>query len=145
MIHIKLDYKIILQCIFNFFQCTDVREVNLVYPIHNGSYIFAPPSARRNFLVFLLEEIGSDRAHCECMRRFAIFGTTHVIHCIITNFACLSGNKLTNWCLRNYKDIIHIKFDYKIILQCIFNCFQCTDVREVNLVYPIHNGSCTHL
>ena len=32
-----LDYKIILQCIFNFFQCTDVREVNLVYPIHNGS------------------------------------------------------------------------------------------------------------
>jgi hypothetical protein len=26
-----------------------------------------------NFLVFLLEEIGSDRAHCECMRRFASF------------------------------------------------------------------------
>ena len=22
---------------------------------------------------------------------------------------------------RNYKDMIHIKFDYKIILQCIFN------------------------
>ena len=45
-------------------------------------------------------------------------------------------------CIRNNKDMIHIKFDYKIILQCIFNCFQCTDVREVNLVYPIHNGSC---
>jgi hypothetical protein len=28
---------------------------------------------RVNFLVFLLEEIGSDRAHCECMRRFASF------------------------------------------------------------------------
>jgi hypothetical protein len=112
------------------------------------------------------------------LKRFASFGTTHVIHCIITNFACLSGNKLTNWCpssrrvfksikviyhcswalhlernisfkesihncncgfpwfiilncmifnleciicIRNYKDIIHIKFDYKIILQCIFN------------------------
>ena len=38
--------------------------------------------------------------------------------------------------------MIHIKFDYKIILQCIFNFFQCTDIREVNLVYPIHNGSC---
>jgi hypothetical protein len=53
-----------------------------------------------NFLVFLLEEIGSDRAHCECMRRFASFGRTHVIHCIITNFACLSGNKfmfLSRW------------------------------------------------
>ena len=36
----------------------------------------------------------------------------------------------------------HIKFDNKIILQCIFNFFQCTDIREVNLVYPIHNGSC---
>jgi hypothetical protein len=36
-------------------------------------------------------------------------------------------------CIRNYKDMIHIKFDYKIILQCIFNFFQCTDV---------HNGSC---
>jgi hypothetical protein len=24
--------------------------------------------------------------------------TTHVIHCIITNFTCLSGNKFTNWC-----------------------------------------------
>ena len=35
-----------------------------------------------------------------------------------------------------------IILDYKIILQCIFNCFQCTDVREVNLVYQIHNGSC---
>jgi hypothetical protein len=45
-------------------------------------------------------------------------------------------------CNRNYKDMIHIKFDYKIILRCIFNFFQCTDVREVNLVYPIHNGSC---
>ena len=48
-------------------------------------------------------------------------------------------------CIRNYKDMIHILsliiLDYKIILQCIFNCFQCTDVREVNLVYPIHNGS----
>jgi hypothetical protein len=68
-------------------------------------------------------EIGSDRAHCECMRRFASFGTTHVIHCIITNFACLSGNKFTNWCPS-------------------FNFFQYTDIREVNLVYPIHNGSC---
>jgi hypothetical protein len=38
----------------------------------------------------------SDRAHCECMRRFASFGTIHVIHCIITNCACLSGNKFTN-------------------------------------------------
>jgi hypothetical protein len=38
--------------------------------------------------------------------------------------------------------MIHIKFDYKIILQCIFNFCQCTDVREVKLVYPIHNGSC---
>ena len=49
-------------------------------------------------------------------------------------------------CIRNYKDMIHILsliiLDYKIILQCIFNCFQCTDVREVNLVYQIHNGSC---
>ena len=39
-------------------------------------------------------------------------------------------------CIRNYKDLIHIRLiilDYKIILQCIFNCFQCTDVREVNL------------
>jgi hypothetical protein len=26
-----------------------------------------------NFLVFLLDEIGSDRAHCECMRKFASF------------------------------------------------------------------------
>ena len=41
--------------------------------------------------------------------------------------------------------MIHIRLiilDYKIILQCIFNCFQCTDVREVNFVYQIHNGSC---
>ena len=45
-------------------------------------------------------------------------------------------------CIRNYKDMIHIKLDYKIILRCIFNFFQCTDVREVNLVYPIHIGSC---
>ena len=49
-----------------------------------------------NFLVFLLGGIGSGGAHCECMRRFVSFGTTHVIHCIITNFACLSGNKFTN-------------------------------------------------
>ena len=38
--------------------------------------------------------------------------------------------------------MIHIKFDYKIILQCIFNFLKWTDVREVNLMYPIHNGSC---
>ena len=41
--------------------------------------------------------------------------------------------------------MIHIRLiilDYNIILQCISNCFQCTDVREVNLVYQIHNGSC---
>ena len=44
--------------------------------------------------------------------------------------------------IRNNKDMIHIKFDFKIILQYIFNFFQCTDIREVNLVYPIHNGSC---
>jgi hypothetical protein len=92
------------------------------------------------------------------MRRFAIFGTTHVIHCIITNCACLSGNKLTNWCpsscmifnleciicIRNYKDMIHIKLDYKIILQCIFNFFQCTDVREVNLVYCLSGNKLTN-
>jgi hypothetical protein len=33
-----------------------------------------------NFLVFLLEEIGSDRAHCECMRRFASF-----VNCFLQN------------------------------------------------------------
>ena len=38
-------------------------------------------------------------------------------------------------CIRNYKDMIHIKLDYKIILQCIFNF-----ANEVNLVYPIHTG-----
>jgi hypothetical protein len=35
---------------------------------------------------------------------------------IIFNLECII-------CIRNYKDMIHIKFDY-------------------NLVYPIHNGSC---
>jgi hypothetical protein len=34
-----------------------------------------------NFLVFLLEEIGSDRAHCECMRRFSSFG-----NCFLQNW-----------------------------------------------------------
>jgi hypothetical protein len=34
-----------------------------------------------NFLVFLLEEIGSDRAHCECMRRFASF-----VNCFLQNW-----------------------------------------------------------
>jgi hypothetical protein len=29
---------------------------------------------------FLLEEIGSDRAHCECMRRFASF-----VNCFLQN------------------------------------------------------------
>jgi hypothetical protein len=33
-----------------------------------------------NFLVFLLEEIGSDRAHCECMRRYASF-----VNCFLQN------------------------------------------------------------
>ena len=33
------------------------------------------------FLVFLLEEIGSDRAHCECMRRFASF-----VNCFLQNW-----------------------------------------------------------
>jgi hypothetical protein len=59
-------------------------------------------------------EIGSDRAHCECLRRFASFGTTYVIHCIITNFACLSGNKCSNWCpssRRVFKSI-------KVIFHC---------------------------
>ena len=40
-------------------------------------------------------------------------------------------------CIRNYKDII---LDYKIILHSAFSIF--SNVREVNLVYPIHNGSC---
>ena len=34
-----------------------------------------------NFLVFLLEEIGSDRAHCECTRRFASF-----VNCFLQNW-----------------------------------------------------------
>jgi hypothetical protein len=72
------------------------------------------------------KKIGSDRVHCECMRRFASFGTIHVIHCIITNFACLSGNKFTNWCPSSYLSAFSIFFN----------------VREVNLVYPIHNESC---
>ena len=40
-------------------------------------------------------------------------------------------------CIRNYKDII---LDYKIILHSAFSIF--SNVREVNLVYPIHYGSC---
>jgi hypothetical protein len=39
-----------------------------------------------NFLVFLLEEIGSDRAHCECMRRFASF----VVFCKIDKLTLLN-------------------------------------------------------
>ena len=34
-----------------------------------------------NFLVFLLEEIGPDRAHYECMRRFATF-----VNCFLQNW-----------------------------------------------------------
>ena len=46
-------------------------------------------------------------------------------------------------CIRNYIKIWFtlslIILDYKIILQCIFNF---SNIREINLVNPIHNGSC---
>ena len=47
-------------------------------------------------------------------------------------------------CIRNYKDMIHISLiilDYNFFLSCsTFSIF--SNVREVNLVYPKHNGSC---
>jgi hypothetical protein len=49
-----------------------------------------------NFLVFLLEEIGSDRAHCECMRRFASF-----VNCFLQNWSIDTfkhkTDKYKNW------------------------------------------------
>jgi hypothetical protein len=74
---------------------------NYKNPTEEGhQFVSVLPDTPAQFVIiqFLLEEIGSDRAHCECMRRFASFGTTHVIHCIITNCAGVSGNTLTNWC-----------------------------------------------
>ena len=80
-------------------------------------------------------EIGSDRAHCECMRRFASFGTTHVIHCIITNFACLSGNKFTNWCPS-------ARLVFKSI-KVIFHCSWAVHLeRNISFKESIHNCNC---
>ena len=60
-------------------------------PKNEGKRVHVPPDEKTcghteinlqtvNFLVFLLEEIGSDRAHCECMRKFASF-----VNCFLQN------------------------------------------------------------
>jgi hypothetical protein len=80
--------------------------------------------------------IGSDRAHCECMRRFASFGTTHVIHCIITNCACLSGNEFTNWCPSSRRVFKSIKV--------IFYCSWAVHLeRNISFKESIHNCNCS--
>ena len=69
------------------------------------------------------------------MRRFASFGTTHVIQCIITNFACLSGNKLTNWCPSSRRVFKSIKV--------IFHCSWAVHLeRNISFKESIHNCNC---
>jgi hypothetical protein len=75
------------------------------------------------------------RAHCECMSRFASFGTTHVIHCIITKFAYLSGNKFMNWCPSSRLVFKSIKL--------IFHCSWAVHLeRNISFKESIHNCKC---
>jgi hypothetical protein len=60
----------------------------------------------------------------------ASFGTTHVIHCIITNFACLSGNKFSNWCPSSRRVFKSIKV--------IFH--HCFNIHELHLLIKIFIG-----
>jgi hypothetical protein len=100
-------------CIRNYKDMIYIKfDYNLVYPIHNGS------------------------CHKQqMMRRFASFGTTHVIHCIITNVACLSGNKFTNWCPSSRRLFKSIKV--------IFHCSWAVHLeRNISFKQSIHNCNC---
>ena len=64
-----------------------------------------------------------------------VFGTTHVIHCIITNFACLSGNKFTNGCPSSRRVFKSIKV--------IFHCSCAVHLeRNISFKESIHNCNC---
>ena len=74
-------------------------KIRECYAVANAFTIRNMYSLFLYYLVFLLEEIGPDRAHCECMRRFA---SLLIVFCKIDKLTLLSTKQINTLIKINY-------------------------------------------